>query len=141
MGSGSGARVVALAQGLRWAGPCPPPPATARHRSPLSGLQSSAERCLFRAQKARRAGARRAASRASCGSSGLSGAVRTHVDCRASTSELFSLSVSLSLFFKPGILFSCSFCLFLFLALSTIFLAAHLSLHSPPTCAPSPDPR
>lgn len=38
-------------------------------------------------------GAASRVSRASCGRSGLRGAVRTHVSCRASTSELFALGL------------------------------------------------
>lgn len=83
---GSGARAAALAPGLRWAGPCPPPGLWAPH-FPGPGALPRARSFLSSGGAASRV------SRASCGRSGLRGAVRTHVSCRASTFELFSLGL------------------------------------------------
>lgn len=111
---GSGAPAAALAPGLRWAGPCPPPGLWAPH-FPGPGALPRARSFLSSGGAASRV------SPASCGRSGLRGAVRTHVSCRASTSELFSIGLSLSLFFNlASFFFLIIFCLFLFLVLSTI---------------------
>lgn len=89
---GSGARAAALAPGLRWAGPCPPPGLWAPH-FPGPGALPRARSFLSSGGAASRV------SRASCRRSGLRGAVRTHVSCRASTSELFSLGLIFFFFF------------------------------------------
>ena len=132
---GSGAPAAALAPGLRWAGPCPPPGLWAPH-FPGPGALPRARSFLFLGGAASRV------SPASCGRSGLRGAVRTHVSCRASTSELFSIGLSLSLFFKSGILFfPCYFLSFSLFSPLNYLPCSHFSLPSPPTCAPNPVPR
>lgn len=134
---GSGAPAAALAPGLRWAGPCPPPGLWAPH-FPGPGALPRARSFLSSGDR----GAASRVSRASCGRSGLRGAVRTHVSCRASTSELFALGLIFFFFFNLASFFF----LVIFLSFSLFsplnyLRCSHFSLSSPPTCAPNPVPR